>query len=191
MACVVALLAGGCTAPDLGPELGAADDQPADEAPQDRDGDRDGEASDGGGPAAPEADPHTPDGDVPSCDDATAAAIDDVIGAQLAAFADGDYDRALELASEAFRADVDADDLARIIEEGYPVAADAAGHETGLCVQPTPTSAEVLVEVTAQDGTRGDLVYRMVVEEPEWRISGAVQVGEGPSEPTTPVVART
>lgn len=178
MVAVAAVVLAGCVTPELGPVAGEdppSDDQaPGDQAPDDAEPEED--------PAAPGADPHGPDGQVPTCDDDATVAIDAVIGEQLAAFAADDYDRALELASQDFRAAIDADGLAGLIEDGYPVAAMAASHELGPCVQPSPRTAEVLVQVTAQDGARGDLIYRMVEEAPGWRISGALQVGDAPDD---------
>lgn len=182
----MAALLAACTTPDLTPDPGSAD---AGEAAEPRSSATPDLGDDGAVPppaTTPDAEaPHGPDGAVPACDATDLDAIDVVIGDQLAAFAADDYDRALELASEGFRAAIDAEGLAGIIEDGYPVAADAASHETGACVRPTPTSAEVLVRVTARDGERGDLVYRMVEEAPGWRIAGAVQVGQAPQDDVT------
>lgn len=170
-----------CTTPDTSPSAG---DRPAGEVtdPPSADAEREPLTPDR---IPPPTDPHGADGEVPACEAAVFDAIDEVIGDQLAAFAADDYDRALALASEDFRAAIDAEGLAGIIEDGYPVAADAASHETGTCVRPTPSSAEVLVRVTARDGERGDLVYRLVEEAPGWRIAGAVQVADGPGDEVT------
>ena len=178
MGCTIVLASVvGCTSPDLSPVTTDAPGDADDEA-----GTSDGDAAtppdlDAVPPDAP--DPHGPDGEVPACGDTDRRDIDAVIGDQLAAFATDDYDRALELASQDFRAAIDAEGLASIIEEGYPVASDAASHETGACVQPTSGTAEVLVRVTARDGVRGELVYRLAAEAEGWRIAGAVQVGDG------------
>lgn len=201
VAAALAVLAAACTSPDLSPVTSdaageGAGDGPTGDAgsddtlppPEDGPGPADGAPGPPGG-ATPPADPHGPDGDVPACGEGTARDIDAVIGDQLAAFADDDYERALELASRDFRAAIDAEGLAGIIEQGYPVASDAASHETGACVQPTPVTAEVLVRVTARDGDRGDLVYRLVDEDDGWRIAGAVQVGDGADDGTVVTAA--
>lgn len=198
---VLAATAAACTSPDLSPVTsgapddgddgsGAAGGSQPDEAPVPPDG-APGSGDDPSPPggSSPPSDPHGPDGEVPACGDGDVRDIDAVIGDQLAAFADDDYERALEFASRDFRAAIDAEGLAGIIEQGYPVASDAASHETGTCVQPTPATAEVLVRVTARDGARGDLVYRLVDETDGWRIAGAIQVGDGGDDGTVVTAA--
>lgn len=140
------------------------------------------------GPGSEE--PTRPDGaDDPhgelACDDDVADAIDETIAAQLAAFADDDFGRALGLASQGFQAGLDVDGFRRIIEQDYPVVADAVDHTSGLCVA-QDDAAQLLVTVEGSDGTAQELVYTMALEDDGWRIDGA-QVP--PGAPTTaPIV---
>ena len=129
------------------------------------------------GPAAP---PDT----ATACGDELAT-LDTVISEQLAAFAADDWDRAFSLTSRQFRASgVDADGLREIVTSGYAEAADAVRHDVLGCVT-TAGDAQVLIEVTARDGTTLGLVYLMTREDGRWRISGAVEHGTGGSEPAT------
>lgn len=174
MACAGLVLLGGCTAPDLEPssEADVGDDEPVEDPGST--GSQDAEAEDG---------PHGSDGDAPACGDDALAAIDATIRGQLDAFAADDYLGALDFSTEQFRGAIDAESFAELIEEGFPVAADADGHQLGPCVQPTSTTAEVLVEVVDTTGGTGDLVYRMVDEGAGWRIDGAIPVDRrGPGD---------
>jgi hypothetical protein len=170
---LVTVLAAACTSPQLGPELDdpGADDPPTDDPAPDPDEDA---APDPDEDAAPESGPD--ESDPEPCDDKIRAAIDEAIAGQLAAFADDDFAAALDFASEGFRAGIDPGAFQMLIEDRYPVAADAADHVPGECLRSGPDAAEVRVEVTADDGTRGELVYLMVDEDDQWRIAGAVEL---------------
>lgn len=113
------------------------------------------------------------------------AALDEVISAQLAAFAADDWERAYALTSRQFRAGgIDADGLREIVTSGYAEATDTERHEVLGCVRTGP-EAQVLIRITASDGATLGLVYLMHREDGRWRISGAVEHGTGGSEPTT------
>lgn len=195
-ACGGLLLLGGCTAPDMGPPTGAEDgsvEEPGSAGAQDNPEEDPTDAEEGppSDLSVPDG-PHGPDGDVPACGDDALAAIDATIGGQLTAFSADDYVGALDFSTERFRAAIDADGFAELIEGGFPVAADADGHELGPCVQPTATTAEVLVEVVDSTGDTGDLVYRMVDEVGGWRIDGAIPVDRrGPGDDASVVTAAT
>jgi hypothetical protein len=169
------LLAGvllvGCAPPDLTPA-------PGDEVAGDRDAAGPGTREEGpapgieppGGtaPAPPAAPPALED-----CAQGDLEAMDEVIAAQLAAFAADDWEGALEHASSDFREGLDADAFAHLIEEGFPEVADAVDHRADACVTRGTGAAEVRVQVTAADGARADLLY-LLVDEEGWRIAGAV-----------------
>lgn len=113
------------------------------------------------------------------------AALDAVITEQLDAFAANDWDRAWSLTSRDFRASgVDADGLREIVTSGYPEVADPTGHEVRGC-QYAGEQAQVLITVTATDGSTVDLVYLLTREGGRWRISGAVDHDAGQTEPGT------
>ncbi len=127
----------------------------------------------------PAPDPPDPHGEL-ACDEATLEAIDATIDAQLAAFADDDYEAALALTTEGFQEEFDAERLRGIIEEGFPIVTEADGHTSDTCVS-ADGAAQVLVEVTAGDDAL-DLVYAMEDEDGQWRIAGATPAGEGAPE---------
>jgi len=124
----------------------------------------------------PTADPH---GEL-ACDEATLEDIDATIDAQLAAFADDDYEAALALTTEGFQEQFDAELLRGIIEEGFPLVAEADGHTSDTCVA-SDGAAQLLVSVTAGDDAL-ELVYAMEDEDGEWRIAGATPADEGAPE---------
>lgn len=167
-----AVLSAGCTGPPSlqtdAPTARSAPDGVGSEAPE-------GRATTG--PTAP------PDA-ATACGDELAT-LDAVISEQLAAFAIGDWDRAFSLTSRRFRASgVDADGLREIVTSGYAEAADAERHDVLGCVT-AANEAQVLIKVTARDGTTLGLVYLMTREDGRWRISGAVEHRTGGSEPAT------
>lgn len=130
-------------------------------------------------PSGPAADPH---GDL-ACDEETRAAIDATIDAQLAAFADDDFETALGLASDGFRDAFDVDRFRATIEGDYPAVADAVGHTSDVCVR-QGGSAQLLVTVEGRTGSLQELVYTMTREGDAWRVAGA----EGTAQPDAPVV---
>jgi hypothetical protein len=175
---LLVLLVGACT-------TGVADDGS-------RSGDGGTQASGPGATAEPPAEREPPDDTLPeregiappqaagpvACDGFTAAAIDVVIGRQLAAFAADDYETALGFASTDFRAGIDVQAFRALIERDYGLVADAAGHRSEQCRRSPGPTAQVLVEVTGVDGRRGELVYLMVVEDGQWRVAGASTLRE-------------
>ncbi len=179
---VTVALAGACSSVSQEPEPtdppSAASDDPDDEGTEDG---PDGDRSEDEGPGGDRSEEGV-------CSDTALASIDEAIDGQLTAFAEGDFAGALDFASDGFRAGLDPEAFEALIEDGYPVAADAAEHRSRECRQPEPEAAEVLVEVTADDGTRGELVYLMVEEEGAWRIAGAVDPdADDPPDGTTTV----
>lgn len=146
-------------------EGGPRDEPTAEPGPGEGDGDGDG-------------DPH---GEL-ACADDILAQIDETIDAQLAAFAEDDFGTALGLASEGFQEGLDEDTFRQIIEQDYPVVANAVGHRSGVCVE-QDGSAQLLVTVQGEDGTAQELVYTMALEDDGWRIEGAQNPPGGPSAP--------
>lgn len=129
-------------------------------------------------PPASESEPD-PHGEL-ACDDATLEDIDATIGGQLEAFADDDYDAALSFTTEGFQEQFSADRLRGLIEEGFPLVADADGHSSSTCVEADGV-AQLLVAVTAGDEEL-ELVYSLELEDGEWRIAGATPAGDGSGE---------
>ena len=130
-----------------------------------------GEQAPGGG-----ADP--PRGD---CGPAVAETVDEVLASQLAAIAAQDWEAAWAHASDAFRQAVDADGLERIIEEGFPVVAEAAAHDVERCEQ-RGDRITALVTVVGRSGEEALLAYELVSERGAWAVDGAVTLegrGEG------------
>ena len=115
-----------------------------------------------------------------ACDDRTLEEIDDTIGGQLRAFAEGDYSAALEFASEGFQEDFDQDSFRELIETSFPNVAQATGHTSNVCVN-RGDDAQLLVTVESDEGDQ-ELVYQMILESEQWRIEGAVPAGANPSE---------
>lgn len=191
---VIALLGAGCTgpadeavAPTAAPDPATAEPDAATEAPDPPAGDST-PGPDEPGIAGPLDEPAGDPAD--GCGDALAE-LDAVIGEQLAAFAADDWERALSLTSQRFRASgVDADGLREIVTSGYAPAADAERHDVIGCVR-TGGEAQVLIDVTAAGGASIGLVYLMERENGSWRISGAVAHGSGPQggEGDTPIEA--
>lgn len=114
------------------------------------------------------ADPH---GEL-ACSDEDLGKIDEVIDDQLEAFVDDDYAGALELASEDFREGFDEERFRDVIEEGFPIVAEATGHTSDVCVR-DGGNAQLLVTVEGASGQEAELVYLMVLEGGAWRIGGA------------------
>jgi hypothetical protein len=181
---VLAVAAVACSDPDLAPEpdepSAAADGEGGSGAPE-RSGVPERSGTEGSDVPEGSDDVH---GDA-MCDSQVLAAIDETIAGQLAAFAADDFAGALEFASESFRAGTDVETFTTLIEDGYPVAADAESHSSTVCVLQGPMSAEVLVEVTASDGTEGQLVYLLVDEDDVWRIAGAAELTPSDAPPGT------
>lgn len=97
------------------------------------------------------------------CDEATLAAIDEVIDGQLAAFRAGDFERALSFASAGFRAGVTPERFEQLITQGFPAVREAKGHRSAQCVTDGEQAA-VLVVVSGRE--RSDaLAYQMVRED--------------------------
>lgn len=116
------------------------------------------------------------------CDEATVAAIDEVIDGQLAAFRAGDFERALSFASAGFRARVPPERFEQLITQGFPAVREAKGHRSAQCLTDGQQAA-VLVVVTGREGSDA-LAYQMVREDGRWRINGAQPAqGGGESEP--------
>ncbi len=173
-AAVAALLLGACTAgdeplaepsvtpipvPELSEPQGAATEPPLTEIP----------VPDGALPpseAAPEVGA--------ACDPEQRAAIDEAIDGQLSAFADDDWDGALDFATQGFRATRNAAQLEQIITEGFPIAADPASHATDDC-RTDGTQAAIQVTVVSTGGEVGGFTYLVEREDDGvWRIAGAV-----------------
>ena len=112
------------------------------------------------------------------CEDAVVEAVDEVLASQLAAFAAQDWEAAWSHASDAFRQAVDAEGLARIIEEGFPVVAEAASHTVGDCEQ-RGDRVSALVTVVGRSGQEALVAYELVRERGTWAVDGAVTL-EGP-----------
>ena len=117
------------------------------------------------------------------------AAVDDVVGRQLAAFRAGDYDAAFALASEQFRAITDVQGLKALISKGHPEVSDAASHNFTECRQPNADLVLGAVTVTGENGNTVLLVYQFTFEDGSWHIlqsapmngHGANTGGGGPS----------
>jgi hypothetical protein len=164
-----AIVLAACSAPDLTPAAGGDDPAPAS-----TEGDDDPLAGDPFADRPPALDAPPPPSPPPptACASDDLAAMDEVIAGQLAAFAADDWETALDFASTDFREGIDPDTFALLIEEGFPVAADAVEHRSGTCLTRGTGAAEVRVEVVAVGGERADLVY-LLVDEDGWRIAGA------------------
>ncbi|WP_157041957.1 DUF4864 domain-containing protein [Nitriliruptor alkaliphilus] len=195
----VGLLLVACSPPDLTPEDG--DGLPGPAGAEEAEGD-DPLAGDPFADVPEIPDIPAPEPDVPgspgspedralapptACDPDDLAAMDAVIAGQLAAFAADDWEAALGFASDEFRAGMDPETFAAVIEEGYPVAADAAEHRSEACVTRGGGAAEVRVEVVATDGDTAGMVY-LLVDEDGWAIAGAVPVPLEVDAPDTTTV---
>lgn len=141
---------------------------------------------DGSGQQPPERDgaPEDPGSSGEACASAVLADIDALIGAQLDAFADEEWEQAWSMASESFRRGVDVEELQSIIEDGFPLLTDAAAHEVGLCLR-REDRATVLIEVHIQAGGQVWFGYDVVREPSGWAIDGAVPLGGEPEEGIT------
>jgi hypothetical protein len=118
-----------------------------------------------------------------ACDTETRSAIDETIGAQLAAFADADFAAALGFASERFRAGNSPAQFEAVITNGFPALIGAADHTIEVCVA-RGDNAQVLVTIESAGGQTDDLVYDMTREPAGWRIDVA---GYAASEEAVPV----
>lgn len=195
----LAVLLGACSAPDLTPDdgggvaatapadTGAEDDPLAGDPFADVPERPDGSAPDPGGRDRSGPSEDRPLGPPTTCDGDDLADMDEVIAGQLAAFAADDWEAALGFASEDFRAGIDPDTFAALIEEGYPVAADAAEHRSQACVTRGGATAEVRVEVVGSDGGTAGMVY-LLVDEGGWAIAGAVPLEGASTDPDATTV---
>jgi hypothetical protein len=152
--------------------------------------DEDPQAAPGGVPGSAPDDDDLPAG---RCSPVDEAAIDAVIGGQLAAFADDDFGAALEFASPGFRESFTPESFGAMITTSFPVPATATGHDlVGCSVVATPSAssahtsvAAVLVAVTGEAGEQ-TYQYGLVQLEDGWRIDGAVPVS--PPAPGGPII---
>ncbi len=129
-----------------------------------------------GGEGTPHGEP-----DPGGCEPAVVEAVDEVLASQLSAFAAQDWEEAWEHASDAFRQAVDVEGLERIVEEGFPVVAEAASHSVDGCEQ-RGDRITALVTVVGRSGEEAVLAYELVSERGAWAVDGAVTLegrGEG------------
>ncbi|MDQ3538480.1 MAG: DUF4864 domain-containing protein [Actinomycetota bacterium] len=177
LAALLALVA--CT-PDTGrlevsassparPTQAPASEAPATQAPSSED------------PAEP------PSASAAACSEQRLAAIDDVVGRQLEAFRDGDFEAALALATDGFRGGFTPERFEQVMTEGFAGVLVSDRHELAQCVG-AGGQALALVRVSGPGGTLG-LLYDLRREDGRWRINGASpHTGDPaatPSEPET------
>jgi len=158
------------SAPSPGqPSEAAASEAPAADAPESED---------------PGATPRTP---AAACPKQRLAAIDDVVGQQLEAFRDHNFEAALALATDGFRGSFTPERFEEVMTEGFAGVLTSDRHELAQCVG-ADGRALALVRVTGPGGTVG-LLYDMRREDGHWRINGASphtgDPGATPSEPET------
>ena len=148
-----------------------------------------------GDPAAeePTAAPRTPhERTERACTQATEQRVSARVGDQLDAFARGDTEAAWELASQAFRRSVSAEELATIIEERFPAVAAAEEHVVGHCRR-TGDRVSVIVAVSGRDGSEQMLDYELTREWGGWYVDGAVPLDAPEDDPdvvTVPIARR-
>lgn len=107
-----------------------------------------------------------------ACDPADVAEMDEVVGGQLAAFADGDFAAALGFATPGFRDDWDPEAFERLITEDYPQVSAAVGHSVDTC-HTDGAVATLSVRVVDPDGAIFELTYLLEQVDGDWRIAGA------------------
>jgi hypothetical protein len=167
---------GGSTGDDGGASGGAA----GEEAPGD-DG-RGGEQGDGSEPEAPQALPERDEELQPAiCPDTVTDAVGATIGAQLDAFARGDYPAALAQASPGFQAGTDVNAFQRLIERDYPLLLDGARVEVEGCAQLRDDVSDVIAVIVTADGTRTRFLYRLRLAEDRWGIEAAARLDPPPA----------
>lgn len=159
---VAGLLVAGCTSEGSGPTVAA--DPTASPTPS--------------GVPAPAPDATAPTRAPQQCPQADAEQIADVIGSQLSAFVDGDFDMALEWATPGFRRSFPLEDFEAMITGSFPIPATASGHEVIDC-QVIDDIAAVTVVVTGAGDDTQTLQYGLLQLPEGWRIDGAVPL-EGP-----------
>jgi hypothetical protein len=123
-----------------------------------------------------EPDPASAAADEPAptaCTDDVGTAVGATIAAQLAAFADDDYETALGLAAAGFRDAFDLASFRELIETGFPQVADSRDHVVLTCELVTDDVAQATVVVTGVDGTTDELAYLVVSEDGRWVIGAA------------------
>lgn len=117
----------------------------------------------------------TPSDSPDSCTDDVLAGIEQTINGQQDAFARGDYAEARTFASQTFQASVTEEQFALIIGESYGFLLDDPQVEILKCAQ-LGDLAQVVVRVSSSPPV--GMSYRLVLEEPGWRIDGATVVAE-------------
>lgn len=125
----------------------------------------------------------TPSHDPRECTRTQMAAIDEVIGKQLAAFEAGDFAEALQYATPGFRQGFSPDSFESMITAEFPVPATALEHQMVSCTV-VDRLAVTTVEVTGRAG-RQSLEYGLqLIRGTGWRIGGALPltdpVDDGP-----------
>jgi len=132
----------------------------------------------------PDAMPRTP---AAVCPQQRLAAIHDVVGRQLEAFRDHDFEAALALATDGFRGSFTPERFEEVMTEGFAGVLTSDRHELAQCVG-ADGRALALVRVSGPGGTVG-LLYDLRREDGHWRINGASphtgDPGATPSEPET------
>ncbi len=104
-----------------------------------------------------------------------ATGIEETIRGQQDAFARGDFAGARAFASQTFQASVSDEQFAVIIDESYSFLLDDPPVEILACAQ-RGDLAQVIVRVSSSPEV--GMSYRLVLEEPGWRIDGATVVAE-------------
>lgn len=121
------------------------------------------------------------------CDDLQRTELTAAVDGQLDAIAARDWEHALALATDAFRADIDPDRFRDIILEGFPVVADARARDVGRCLV-DDRQATLVVTVEDRDGTRQPLLYLFEHDGDGWGIGGAVPPSGGSGSDDTSTI---
>ena len=122
-----------------------------------------------------------PDDSTQPCGEPLLATLVITVDGQLDAIVAGDWTTALGFASIQFREGTDVAGFEQVIEQDFPVVADAASRDIGACrVGDDQASLGVVVE--DGDGNQQSLLYLFQHDPGGWAIAGAVPATPGGPE---------
>lgn len=116
------------------------------------------------------------------CTDEVREILGSTIDAQLDAFRAGDWEAALELATEDFRSGFDPARFQAVIESEFPIVAAHVDRAFGPCAVSADGEAQFAVEVTDDTGASRGLAYLLSREDGAWHIGGAIPLDAPPGD---------
>ncbi len=103
-----------------------------------------------------------------------AAAMQQTVLDQLAAFRRGDWTTAYSFASQAIQGQFTPDAFREMVSRGYPAIARSASATVLRTEIADPARGYVEIRVEGQNGQRIDALYELIDEQGAWKVNGVV-----------------